>query len=228
MFSFHNIIKTKIKKLNFISKILDNYRFNINTIYNSDDDTDKDDSDFSSYLFDTKNKCQIIIIEIFENLLNPNLFKSFSYNISYKLNSLNLDNPEFILYKNYLIHLRFININNKFYIILLINNNLDYYQLRLQSSNIIKHFSNFSKFHFNLLLFKIDFDLFSKNKIINSLFKFGKTNNNIFLNNLFLNENYYSYNDGLFNYFIQINNSNNSIRYYYYRIDKYIFNPHNL
>jgi hypothetical protein len=51
----NNIIKIKIKKLKFIIKFLDNYRPYYNSS-NSSDDTDKDDNDFASYLFDTKIK----------------------------------------------------------------------------------------------------------------------------------------------------------------------------
>jgi hypothetical protein len=220
----HTIIKTKIKKLKFIIKTLDNYRpYNYS---NSSDDTDKDDNDFASYLFDTKIKTQINIIEIDDDLSDCQIFKTFSSIIAKKIHSTNLNNPEFILYRKYNIHIRFSIINNIKYLILLIDdkNNVE---LRNKSTNIIQNFSKFQKFLFNPLLFDIDLDIYSKHRYIKNLLKFGKTINKIHYNHLNYNENHYSYNDGVFNYFIQINKSNNTLTYYYYRIDKYIFNPIN-
>ena len=98
--------------------------------------------------------------------------------------------------------------------------------MRCKSTNIIQNFSTFQQFIFNHILFDIDFDIFSKNRYIKNLIKIGRTTNKINLNHINF-ENNYSYNDGVFNYFIQINKSNNTLTYYYYRIDKYIFNPIN-
>ena len=98
--------------------------------------------------------------------------------------------------------------------------------MRHKSTNIIQNFSKFKNFIFNPILFDIDLDIFSKYKFIKNLVKIGRITNKINLNHDY-NENNYSYNDGVFNYFIQINKSNNTLTYYYYRIDKYIFNPTN-
>jgi hypothetical protein len=98
--------------------------------------------------------------------------------------------------------------------------------MRHKSTNIIQNFQKFQQFIFNPILFNIDFDIFSKYKSIKNLIKIGRTTNKINLNSE-CNENHYSYNDGVFNYFIQINKFNNTLTYYYYRIDKYIFNPTN-
>ena len=218
----NNIIKTKIKKLKFIIKILDNYRPYYNSS-NSGDDTDKDENDFASYLFDTKIKTQINIIEIEEDLTDPKKFKLYSSIIS--KNSNNSNNPEFIYYRNYNIHIRFSIINNIKYLILIIDDKNNY-EMRYKSTNIIQNFSNYHNYIFNPILFDIDYDIFSKYRFIKNLIKIGRTTNKINLNNSYI-ENHYSYNDGVFNYFIQINKSNNTLTYYYYRIDKYIFNPIN-
>lgn len=220
----HNIIKTKIKKLKFIIKTLDNYRPYYNSS-NSSDDTDKDENDFASYLFDTKIKTQINIIEIEEDLSDPKKFELYSSIISKNIYSKNLNNPEFIYYRNYNIHIRFSIINNIKYLILIIDDKNNY-ELRYKSTNIIQNFSKFQHFLFNPILFDIDFDIFSKYKFIKNLINIGRTTNNIIINHNYI-ENYYSYNDGVFNYFIHINKSNNILTYYYYRIDKYIFNPIN-
>lgn len=217
------IIKTKIKKLKFIIKTLDNYRSNNSS--NSGDDTDKDDNDFASYLNDTKIKTQLNIIEIDEDLSNPDEFKTFSNLLAKKIYSNYSNNPEFITYRNYNIHIRFFNINDKNYLILIIDNKNNY-ELRHKSNNIICNFNKFHKFLFNPILFDIDLDIFSKYKNIKNLLKIGRITNKISYNRDYL-ENHYSYNDGCFNYFIQINKSNNTLTYYYYRIDKYIFNPIN-
>jgi len=217
------IIKTKIKKLKFIIKTLDNYRSNNSS--NSGDDTDKDDNDFASYLNDTKIKTQLNIIEIDEDLSNPDKFKTFSNLLAKKIYSNYSNNPEFITYRNYNIHIRFFNINDKNYLILIIDNKNNY-ELRHKSDNIIYNFNKFHKFLFNPILFDIDLDIFSKYKNIKNLLKIGRITNKISYNRDYL-ENHYSYNDGCFNYFIQINKSNNTLTYYYYRIDKYIFNPIN-
>ena len=217
------IIKTKIKKLKFIIKTLDNYRSNNSS--NSGDDTDKDDNDFASYLNDTKIKTQLNIIEIDEDLSNPDKFKTFSNLLAKKIYSNYSNNPEFITYRNYNIHIRFFNINDKNYLILIIDNKNNY-ELRHKSNNIICNFNKFHKFLFNPILFDIDLDIFSKYKNIKNLLKIGRITNKISYNRDYL-ENHYSYNDGCFNYFIQINKSNNTLTYYYYRIDKYIFNPIN-
>lgn len=214
----HDIIKTKIKKLKFIIKTLDNYRpYNSS---NSEDDTDKDENDFASYLFDTKIKTQINIIEIEEDLTDPKKFKLYSSIISK-----NSNNPEFIYYRNYNIHLRFTINNNKKYLILIIDDKNNY-EMRYKSTNIIQNFSKYQNFIFNPILFDIDYDIFSKYKFIKNLIKIGRTINKINLNHSY-NENHYYYNDGVFNYFIQINKSNNTLTYYYYRIDKYIFSTIN-
>lgn len=215
----HNIIKIKIKKLKFIIKTLDNYRPYYNSS-NSGDETDKDENNFSSYLFDTKIKTQINIIEIEEDLTDPNKFKLYSSIISKKSN-----NPEFIYYRNYNIHIRFSIINNIKYLILIIDDKNNY-EMRCKSTNIIQNFDKFHNYIFNPLLFDIDFDIFSKYKFIKNLHNIGRTTNKINLNYSYI-ENNYSYNDGVFNYFIQLNKSNNTLTYYYYRIDKYIFNPVN-
>ena len=219
-----NIIKTKIKKLNFIIKTLDNYRPYYNSS-NSGDDTDKDDNDFASYLFDTKIKTQINIIEIEEDLTDPKKFKLYSSIISKNIHCNNLNNPEFIYYRNYNIHIRFSIINKINYLILIIDDKNNY-EMRNKSTNIIHNFSKFQNFIFNPILFDIDLDIFSKYKFIKNLINIGRTTNKINLNYNYI-ENSYSYNDGVFNYFIQINKSNNTLTYYYYRIDKYIFNPIN-
>jgi len=218
----NNIIKTKIKKLKFIIKTLDNYRPYYNSS-NSGDDTDKDENNFASYLFDTKIKTQINIIEIEEDLTEPNKFKLYSSIIS--KNSNNSNNPEFIYYRNYNIHIRFSIINNINYLILIIDDKNNY-EMRYKSTNIIQNFSKYHNFIFNPILFDIDYDIFSKYRFIKNLIKIGRTTNKINLNHSY-NDNHYSYNDGVFNYFIQINKSNNTLTYYYYRIDKYIFNPIN-
>ena len=220
----HNIIKTKIKKLKFLIKTLDNYRPYYNSS-NSGDDTDIDENDFSSYLFDTKIKTQINIIEIDEDLSDHNKFKLYSSIIAKNIYCIQFNNPEFIYYRNYNVHIRFSIINNKKYLILLIDNKNNY-EMRCKSTNIIQNFSTFQQFIFNHILFDIDFDIFSKNRYIKNLIKIGRTTNKINLNHINF-ENNYSYNDGVFNYFIQINKSNNTLTYYYYRIDKYIFNPIN-
>jgi hypothetical protein len=222
----HTIIKIKIKKLNFIIKTLDNYHSNISS--NSSDDTDIDENDFASSLFDTKIKTQINIIEIDDDLSNYLIFQTFSSFISKKFNSINLTNPEFFFYRNYNIHIRFSIINNKKYLIVIIDNKNNF-ELRYKSTNIIQNFEKYNNFLFNPILFHIDFDIFTKHRFIKNLLKFGKTTNNIhYKNNHFnYNENYYSYNDGVFNYFIQINKSTNTLNYYYYRNDKYIFNSLN-
>lgn len=214
----HNIIKIKIKKLKFIIKTLDNYRPYYNSS-NSGDDTDKDENDFASYLFDTKIKTQINIIELEEDITDPNKFKLYSYIISKNIY------PEFIYYTNYNIHIRFSNINNKNYLILIIDDKNNY-EMKNKSNNIILNFEKFHNFIFNPILFDIDFDIFSKYKFIKNLHNIGRTTNKINLNYSYI-ENNYSYNDGVFNYFIQLNKSNNTLTYYYYRIDKYIFNPVN-
>jgi hypothetical protein len=219
----HKIIKIKIKKLKFIIKILDNYR--PNNLLNSDDDTDKDDNDFASYLLDTKIKTQINIIEIEEDLSNPIRFKEFSLNISNNIYSKKIINPEFISYRRYNIHICFSIINNKYYIILIIDN-LNNCELKNKSNNIIQNFSKFQNFLFNPILFDIDFDIYSKKYFIDNLINYGRITNTIYYNYNY-NEKNYSYNDGVFNYFIQINKSDNILTYYYYRIDKYIFNPIN-
>lgn len=220
----NNIIKIKIKKLKFIIKTLDNYRPYYNSS-NSSDDTDKDDNDFASYLFDTKIKAQINIIEIEEDLTDTNKFKLYSTIISKNIYCDNSNNPEFFYYRNYNIHLRFSIINNKKYLIIIIDNKNNY-EMRHKSTNIIQNFQKFTQFIFNPILFEIDFDIFSKYKSIKNLIKIGRTTNKININSE-CNENHYSYNDGVFNYFIQINKFNNTLTYYYYRIDKYIFNPIN-
>jgi hypothetical protein len=220
----NNIIKIKIKKLKFIIKTLDNYRPYYNSS-NSSDDTDKDDNDFASYLFDTKIKAQINIIEIEEDLTDINKFKLYSTIISKNIYCDNSNNPEFIYYRKYNIHLRFSIINNKKYLIIIIDNKNNY-EMRHKSTNIIQNFQKFQQFIFNPILFNIDFDIFSKYKSIKNLIKIGRITNKINLNSE-CNENHYSYNDGVFNYFIQINKFNNTLTYYYYRIDKYIFNPTN-
>lgn len=220
----HNIIKTKIKKLKFLIKTLDNYRPYYNSS-NSSDDTDIDENDFASYLFDTKIKTQINIIEIEEDLSNPKNFEIYSTIISKNIYCNNSNNPEFIYYRNYNVHIRFSIINNKNYLILIIDDKNNY-ELRHKSTNIIQNFSKFKNFIFNPILFDIDFDIFSKYKFIKNLIKIGRTTNKINLNYNYI-ENHYSYNDGVFNYFIQINKPNNTLTYYYYRIDKYIFNPVN-
>ena len=220
----NNIIKTKIKKLKFIIKTLDNYRPYYNSS-NSSDDTDKDENDFASYLFDTKIKTQINIIEIEEDLTDYNKFKLYSSIISKNIYCNNSNNPEFFNYRKYNIHIRFSIINNKKYLILIIDDKNNY-EMRHKSTNIIQNFSKFKNFIFNPILFDIDLDIFSKYKFIKNLVKIGRITNKINLNHDY-NENNYSYNDGVFNYFIQINKSNNTLTYYYYRIDKYIFNPTN-
>lgn len=217
----HNVIRIKIKKLNFIIKTLDNYR--PNNTSNSGDDTDRDDNDFASYLYDTKEKTQKTIIEIEDDLSCINNFSAYSNKISKKLNSTILNNPEFHSYNNYLIHLRFILNDNKKYLILLINDKNNF-ELREISSFIIQNFSQSTKYLFNPILFDIDLDIYSKNKFIKNLLKFGRTTNKIPYNHNYT-ENHYSYNDGVFNYFIQINKSNKTFTYYYYRIDRYIFSP---
>jgi len=217
--NIHMIIKTKIKKLKFIIKTLDNYRPNNSS--NSDDDTDKDENDFASYLFDTKIKTQINIIEIDDDLSNYQTFQLYSSIIAKRIHSTILNNPEFIYYRKYNIHIRFSIINNIKYLILIIDDKNNF-ELRNKSTNIIQHFEKYKKYLFNPILFDIDFDIYSKNRYIKNLLKFGKTSNKILYNHLNYNENYYSYNDGVFNYFIQINKSNNTLTYYYYRIDKYI------
>ena len=214
------IINIKIKKLDLISKILDDHK--IHNSIESDEDTDREDNDFISYLFDTKEKIHINIIEIYEDLSNSQKFKRYSSNITKKLNSNILDNPEFILYNNYIIHIRFSIINNRNYIILFIDK-IDYEYLRYKSTKIIQKFIKFKKFLFNPILFQIDFDIFSKEKFINNIITLGKTMN-IIKYEIEFNENIYNYNDGLFNYFIKNNKSNNTINYYYYRIDKFILN----
>ena len=213
----NNIIKIKIKKLKFIIKTLDNYRPYYNSS-NSGDDTDKDDNDFASYLFDTKIKTQINIIEIEEDLTEYKKFKLYSSIISKNYN--NSNNPEFIYYRNYNIHIRFSIINNIKYLILIIDDKNDY-EMRYKSTNIIQNFSKYQNFIFNPILFDIDYDIFSKYRFIKNLIKIGRITNKINLNHSYI-ENNYSYNDGVFNYFIQINKSNNTLTYYYYRIDKYI------
>jgi hypothetical protein len=213
----NNIIKIKIKKLEFIIKILDNYRPYYNSS-NSGDDTDKDENDFASYLFDTKIKTQINIIEIEEDLTEYKKFKLYSSIISKNYN--NSNNPEFIYYRNYNIHIRFSIINNIKYLILIIDDKNDY-EMRYKSTNIIQNFSKYQNFIFNPILFDIDYDIFSKYRFIKNLIKIGRITNKINLNHSYI-ENNYSYNDGVFNYFIQINKSNNILTYYYYRIDKYI------
>jgi len=220
----YNVIKIKIKKLNFIIKTLDNYR--PNNTSNSGDDTDRDDNDFASYLYDTKEKTQKTIIEIDDDLSNIDEFSIYSNKLSKKLNSTILNNPEFHSYYNYLIHLRFILNNDKKYLILLINDKNNF-ELREISSFIIENFSKSIKYLFNPILFDIDLDIYSKNKFIKNLLKFGRTTNKISYNHNYI-ENHYSYNDGVFNYFIQINKSNKTLTYYYYRIDRYIFSPINL
>lgn len=219
----HTIIKIKIKKLKFIIKTLDNYK-KYNS-YNSDNDTDIDDSDFASNLLDTKIKTQLNIIEIDEDLSEKQSFQTFSSLVSKKIYLNKFKNPEFIHYRNYNIHIRFSKINNKNYIILIIDNKNNN-ELRNKSNNIILNFSNFNHFIFNKILFDIDFDIYSKNININNLIKNGRITNKISYNqNYSYNQKNYSYVDGIFNYFIQINTSNNTLNYYYYRIDKYIFNP---
>jgi hypothetical protein len=213
----NNIIKIKIKKLKFIIKTLDNYRPYYNSS-NSGDDTDKDENDFASYLFDTKIKTQINIIEIEEDLTEYKKFKLYSSIISKNYN--NSNNPEFIYYRNYNIHIRFSIINNIKYLILIIDDKNDY-EMRYKSTNIIQNFSKYQNFIFNPILFDIDYDIFSKYRFIKNLIKIGRITNKINLNHSYI-ENNYSYNDGVFNYFIQINKSNNTLTYYYYRIDKYI------
>jgi hypothetical protein len=219
--NIHMIIKTKIKKLKFIIKTLDNYRPNNSS--NSDDDTDKDENDFASYLFDTKIKTQINIIEIADDLSNYQTFQLYSSIIAKRIHTTILNNPEFIYYRNYNIHIRFSIINNIKYLILIIDDKNNF-ELRNKSTNIIQHFEKYKKYLFNPILFDIDFDIYSKNRYIKNLLKFGKISNKILYNHLNYNDCHYSYNDGVFNYFIQINKSNNTLTYYYYRIDKYIFN----
>jgi len=219
--NIHMIIKTKIKKLKFIIKTLDNYRPNNSS--NSDDDTDKDENDFASYLFDTKIKTQINIIEIDDDLSNYQTFQLYSSIIAKRVHTTILNNPEFIYYRKYNIHIRFSIINNIKYLILIIDDKNNF-ELRNKSTNIIQHFEKYKKYLFNPILFDIDFDIYSKNRYIKNLLKIGKTSNKILYNHLNYNDCHYSYNDGVFNYFIQINKSNNTLTYYYYRIDKYIFN----
>jgi hypothetical protein len=165
----NNIIKIKIKKLKFIIKTLDNYRPYYNSS-NSSDDTDKDDNDFASYLFDTKIKAQINIIEIEEDLTDINKFKLYSTIISKNIYCDNSNNPEFFYYRNYNIHLRFSIINNKKYLIIIIDNKNNY-EMRHKSTNIIQNFQKFQQFIFNPILFDIDFDIFSKYKSIKNLIK---------------------------------------------------------
>lgn len=211
--SIVNIIKTKIKKLYFLMKLLDKHKSTVHK--EEDDDTDKDDYDFSSFLYDTRMKNKITIIEVFENYSINKIIES--------LEAKSLNNPEFILFDNYIIHLRFFIKNNKNYIIIIIDTHKDYQDFRDISTNIIQNFERFDKFLINPLLFEIDYDIFSNEKSIQNLHQISRTSNKIQISKPF-NEYYYSYDDGIFNYFIQLQ-KNNIITYYYYRLDRYIFNP---
>ena len=211
--SIVNIIKTKIKKLYFLMKLLDKHKSTVHK--EEDDDTDKDDYDFSSFLYDTRMKNKITIIEVFENYSINKIIES--------LEAKSLNNPEFILFDNYIIHLRFFIKNNKNYIIIIIDTHKDYQDFRDISTNIIQNFERFDKFLINPLLLEIDYDIFSNEKSIQNLHQISRTSNKIQISKPF-NEYYYSYDDGIFNYFIQLQ-KNNIITYYYYRLDRYIFNP---
>jgi hypothetical protein len=211
--SIVNIIKTKIKKLYFLTKLLDKHKSTVHK--DEDDDTDKDDYDFSSFLYDTRTKTKITIIEVLENYSINKIIKS--------LEAKSLNNPEFILFDNYIIHLRFFIINNKNYLIIIIDTHKDYQDFRDISTNIIQNFDKFDKFLINPLLFEIDYDIFSNEKSIQNLHQISRTSNKIQISKPY-NEYYYSYDDGIFNYFIQLQ-KNNLITYYYYRLDRYIFNP---
>jgi len=216
-----NVIKTKIKKIYFLSKLLDKHKSMISK--DEDDDTDKDEYDFSSFLYDTKLKTKISIIEIQENLSNISIMKKYSNNIIQNLQATSLNNPEFILFDNYIIHLRYFIKNNKNYLIIIIDTHKDFQNFRDISSNILEDFPKFDKYLINPLLFEIDYDIFSNDKSIQNLHQISRTTNKISIIKPY-DECYYSYNDGIFNYFIQ-QHKNNLITYYYYRLDRYIFNP---
>lgn len=211
--SIVNIIKTKIKKLYFLMKLLDKHKSTVHK--EEDDDTDKDDYDFSSFLYDTRTRTKITIIEILENYSTDDIIES--------LEAKSLNNPEFILFDNYIIHLRFFIKNYKNYLIIIIDTHKDYQDFRDISTNIIQNFDKFDKFIINPLLFEIDYDIFSNEKSIQNLHQISRTSNKIQISKPY-NEYYYSYDDGIFNYFIQLQ-KNNLITYYYYRLDRYIFNP---
>lgn len=211
--SIVNIIKTKIKKLYFLMKLLDKHKSTVHK--EEDDDTDKDDYDFSSFLYDTRTRTKITIIEILENYSTDDIIES--------LEAKSLNNPEFILFDNYIIHLRFFIKNYKNYLIIIIDTHKDYQDFRDISTNIIQNFDKFDKFIINPLLFEIDYDIFSNEKSIQNLYQISRTSNKIQISKPY-NEYYYSYDDGIFNYFIQLQ-KNNLITYYYYRLDRYIFNP---
>ena len=211
--SIINIIKTKIKKLYFLTKLLDKHKSTVQK--DEDDDTDKDDYDFSSFLYDTRTKTKITIMEVLENYSINRIIES--------LEAKSLNNPEFILFDNYIIHLRFFIKNNKNYLIIIIDTHKDYQDFRDISTNIIQNFETYDKFQINPLLFEIDYDIFSNEKSIQNLHQISRTSNKIRISKPY-NEYYYSYDDGIFNYFIQLQ-KNNLITYYYYRLDRYIFNP---
>jgi len=211
--SIVNIIKTKIKKLYFLMKLLDKHKSIVHK--EEDDDTDKDDYDFSSFLYDTLTRTIINTIENHENYSTDDIIES--------LEAKSLNNPEFILFDNYIIHLRFFIKNYKNYLIIIIDTHKDYQDFRDISTNIIQNFDKFDKFIINPLLFEIDYDIFSNEKSIQNLHQISRTSNKIQISKPY-NEYYYSYDDGIFNYFIQLQ-KNNLITYYYYRLDRYIFNP---